>query len=203
MNLAVNLALRLRFAQLKNVFVCGLFTFTVLFAFSVFSQTPATTTVETLTKPLPEFESELDINLSNGFYRQYKDAAGAEHTESNIQVSYLNNLRSPFQVGGAVGVQGTDSKSYLTIYATGVANLVPDYSNSFYLSSSLGAKTIDQADENTGEIKQKANFYGQLAIGKRLNIRKHFSYKPFVYVSKSGNLTPEYGIQFINFSVNW
>lgn len=165
-------------------------------------QQTAPTVVETQAA-LPEFESEMDINLSNGFYRQYKDAAGAEHTESNVQLTYLNNLRNPFQVGGSVGLQGTDSKNYLSIYATGVANLVPDYSNSFYMSSSVGAKTIDQADDNTGEIKQKANFYGQLAIGKRMNIRKHFSYKPFIYVSKTGNLTPEYGIQFIHFSVNW
>jgi hypothetical protein len=175
----------------------------LIFPAAAWSQTASPVVAETSTTTLPDFESELDINLSSGFYRQYKDAAGTEHTESNVQITYLNNLRSPFQVGGSIGLQGSDSRNYLTVYATGVANLVPDYSNSFFLSTSLGAKTTDEADENTGEIKQRANFYGLITIGKRLNIRKHFSYKPFIYVSKSGNLAPEYGIQFLNFSVNW
>lgn len=173
-----------------------------LFSFNVLAQTTIVT--ETATPAaLSAFESELDINLSGGFYRKYTDALGAEHTESNIQLAYLQNFHTPFQVGGAVGLYSTDSKSYLTIYATGVANLLPDYSNSFYVSGSVGAKTIDQVDENTLEVKQKANFYGSIGIGKRIAIRKHISYKPYVAVSKSGNLTPEYSIHFVNFSINW
>ena len=173
------------------------------FAIPAFAQTIPSATTVTSTEPLSPFESELDLNLSGGFYRQFKDAAGVEHTESNIQLAYLQNFYSPFQLGGAAGLYSVDSKSYLTLYATAVANLVPDYSNSFYVSGSAGAKTIDQIDEVTFEIKQKANFYGQFAIGKRINIRKHISYKPFIAVSKAGNLNPEYSIQFINFSINW
>lgn len=183
---------------------CSTILFSLFFATAALAQT--TTITETSpesTTPLHEFESELDVNLSGGFYRQYKDAAGTEHTESNLQVTYLNNLRSPFQVGGAIGMQSTDSKSYVTIYATGVANLIPDYANSFYMSASMGARTTDQVDENTFEVKQKAAFFGQATIGKRIGIRKHFNYKPFISVSKSGNLTPEYAIHLINFSFNW
>lgn len=175
-------------------------------AIPAFAQTtPSATTITTTetTGPLSTFESELDINLSGGFYRKYKDAAGTEHTESNIQLTYLQNFHTPFQLGGAAGMSSTDSKSYLTIYATGVANLVSDYTNSFYVSGSAGVKTIDQINEVTLEVTQKANFFGQLTLGKRINIRKHLSYKPFVAVSKAGNLTPEYSIHFINFSINW
>lgn len=175
-------------------------------ALPVFAQTPTpATTAITSEAPLQlsAFESELDINLSGGFYRKYKDAAGTEHTESNIQLAYLQNFRTPFQFGGAAGLYGIDSKSYLTLYVTGVANLVPDYTNSFYVSGSVGAKTIDQTNEVTLEVTQKANFYGQLTLGRRINIRKHLSYKPFIAVSKAGNLTPEYSIHFINFSINW
>ncbi len=176
------------------------------FAIPIFAQTTPTastiTTTESVT-PLSAFESELEINLSSGFYRKYKDAAGTEHTESNVQLAYLQNFHTPFQLGGAAGMYSTVSKSYLTIYATAVANLVPAYTNSFYISGSAGAKTIDQIDEATLAVTQKANFFGQLTLGKRINIRKHISYKPFVAVSKAGNLTPEYSIHFINFSINW
>lgn len=175
-----------------------------LFAVQSFAQTTTTTTTESPGAPLSLFESELDINVSGGFYRKYKDATGKEHTESQLQLAYLQNFHSPFQLGGALGMYNNDSKSYLTIYATGVANLVPDYTNAFYVAGSAGAKTVDQVDENNqSEIKQKANFYGQLAIGRRINIRKHISYKPFIAVSKAGNLTPEYTVNFINFSINW
>lgn len=173
-----------------------------LFSLQAFAQT-TTTTTETSSAALSPFESELDINLSGGFYRKYKDVSGAEHTESNIQLAYLQNFHTPFQLGGAVGIYGNDSKSYLTLYVTGVANLVPDYSNSFYVSGSAGTKTVDQIDENTLEVTQKTNFYGQIAIGKRINIRNHISYKPFIAVSKAGNLTPEYSLNFVNFSINW
>ncbi len=182
-----------------------MFKFAICFLFSLNAFAQSTTVTETTTTPvaLSAFESELDINLSGGFYRKYKDAVGTEHTESNLQLTYLHNLRTPFQVGGSIGMYSTDSKSYLTIYATGVANLLPDYSNSFYVSGSVGAKTIDQIDEFTLEVKQKANFYGSVGIGKRIAIRKHISYKPYVAVSKSGNLIPEYSIHFLNFSLNW
>lgn len=175
-----------------------------LFAFPALAQTTTTTTNEPAAAPLSPFESELDVNVSGGFYRKYKDVNGNEHTESNVQVAYLQNFHTPFQLGGALGMYSNDSKSYLTIYATGVANLLPDYTNAFYIAGSAGAKTVDLIDENNpAEIKQKANFYGQLAIGRRINIRKHISYKPFIAVSKAGNLTPEYSVNFINFSINW
>lgn len=180
-----------------------MFKFVIYFLFSCNSLAQTTTITETTTSVLSPFESELDINLSSGFYRTYKDILGVEHTESNIQLTYLHNLRTPFQVGGSVGLYNIDKKSYLTIYATGVVNLLPDYTNSFYASGSVGAKTTDQADEITFQIKQKASFYGSIGIGKRIAIRKHISYKPYVAVSKSGNFTPEYSIHFLNFSLNW
>lgn len=147
------------------------------------------------------FKHEVDLNLSQGYFRTYYNGA-KNVSDLNIFASYSYDLGQKFQVGGDAGFQSADSTTKLTIVATGTYNLDADYGNSIFFKAGLGLYPVTKISA-LGKIDDKNEFGLYVAAGKRFKIWDHVNYKPFIAIAKISDLDAQFIIQFLNVSFNF
>lgn len=145
----------------------------------------------------PGFLHEIDVNLSQGFFRSQN---GNTHIE--ILGDYSYDLGNGFQVGGIAGIQSKsgsgNSNTGLTAVATGTYNFDYNYSDAFFAKAGLG---LYPHTDNKGDYKNDIGFF--IAGGKRFAIWNHVNYKPLVMLKSISNDDAEFIIQFLNISLNF
>lgn len=155
------------------------------------------------TQSVSEFESEMEVSLSSGFYRRYSDVNGNSVTDYNFRFTYLHEIEKPYQVGGTIGFQSVASKTYLIAMGSMTLNSQDDYTQAWFATLGAGGKSVDELESNFSEVKQVVRLSGELLVGKRIPIRKHFNFKPYVGLVKSGKSSTELIVSLLNFSFNW
>lgn len=145
----------------------------------------------------PGFQHEVEINLSEGSLRTYK-LAGKSYTDLTLMGAYNHDLGQNVQVGADVGLRSFDSKTYITLVATGTYNLDANYSDSVFFKGGLGLFPVSK---DNGDIKNEFGLY--VAAGKRFKLWDHVNYKPFISIAKISDQDAEIAVQFLNISLNW
>ena len=146
------------------------------------------------------FKHEVDLNLSQGYFRTY-NVAGKNISDLNVFASYSYDIGHNFQVGGDAGFQSIDSISKLTAVATGTYNLDANYADSIFFKAGLGLYPVTKI--TNFKIEDKNDFGLFVAAGKRFKLWDHVNYKPFVAVAKISDFDVQFIVQFLNVSVNF
>lgn len=151
------------------------------------------------------FQNELDLNLSEGYLRTYKEGSKS-YTDIAIFAAYSYDLKQEtnqnIQVGGDVGLRSFDSSTRLTVVGTGTYNIEPNYADSVFFKGGLGLYPVNKST-TTGSTDIKSEFGLYVAAGKRFKLWDHINYKPMIKIAKISDLDAEITIQFLNVSVNW
>lgn len=159
-------------------------------------QQPATITSSAPSWGAPGFQHEVDINFSKGYLQTYK-VADKSYTDLYVFGSYSHDLGQNVQAGADVGLQTLDSKTYITLAATGTYNLDANYSDSVLFKGGLGLFPIIK----DGDVKNEFGLY--VGAGKRFKLWDHVNYKPMLVVSKISDQDATILVQFLNISLNW
>ena len=147
------------------------------------------------------FKHEVDLNLSEGYFRTY-NVGGKNISNLSVFASYSYDIGRNFQVGGDAGFASVDSTTKLTAVGTGTYNLDADYGNSIFFKAGLGLYPVTKISA-TGKIDDKNEFGLYAAAGKRFKIWDHVNYKPFVAIAKISDLDVQFVVQFLNVSFNF
>ena len=156
-----------------------------------------------VTDSASDFESEMDLNLSSASFRTYSDINGNSVTDYSVRMTYQQEIERPYQFGGSLGFQSIASKTYIVAIAGITANSNDDFSRAWFANLAAGAKSVDELENNSLIVKQVVRLSGELNFGKRIPIRKHFNFKPYIGFTKSGKSGTEITVSILNFSVNW
>ena len=163
-------------------------------------QQPAATTSSTGWSYGNTFKHEVDLNLSQGYFRTY-NVGGRNISDLNVFGSYSYDIGRNFQVGGDAGFQSVDSITKLTAVATGTYNLNANYADSIFFKAGLGLFPVTKV--NIGKIEDKNDFGLYLEAGKRFKLWDHVNYKPAIVIAKISDFDVQFTVLFLNVSLNF
>ncbi len=147
-----------------------------------------------------DFLHEVDLNLSQGYFRSAK-VGSSTVSDLSILGSYSYDFGQQIQVGADVGLRSLDSLTRFTLAATGTYNLNPDYANSLFFKGGVGFYPVFKVSAS-GNLDNKNELGIFVSAGKRFKIWEHVNYKPSIMILKVSDIDPELTLLFLNISLN-
>ena len=147
-------------------------------------------------------QNEIDVNLGQAQIHSYK-IGDESYTDINVNLAYRYYLQSGFQVGGEGGIsswkEGTDNKTLFGALALGTYNFQPSVANSFFVGAGVGL--LPAYDKDDGTVSSKFSFV--IDVGRRFELMKKISYKPFLRIEKRGDMDMGFVVEAFNFAFFW
>ncbi len=163
-------------------------------------QQPTATTSSTGWSYGNPFKHEVDLNLSQGYFRT-TNVGGKNISDLYIAASYSYDIGHNIQVGGDASFQSYDSTTRLSAVGTGTYNLDANYADSIFFKSGVGLFPVTKLTNGKLEDKNEIGLY--IAAGKRFKLWDHVNYKPVIMIAKISDLDAQFIVQFLNVSLNF